>query len=528
MEGAKMSSIFLSHNHKDKPFARRLSERLKFHGISTWIDEAEIQVGDSLISKIESAIREFTYLGVILSPNSISSEWVSREVKMALTEEIQGRRVKVLPLLYKGCEVPGFLVDKVYADFTKDFEEGFEKLLARLNSDLHEEKYKQRRADAIFQLAYQDWITFGKQDFHLLDKHKLSLVLHYLEQPKLSLDLMEYLLCSVSYLPQAEELLDFDTLKDWVRRLGAGGVADLFNRLLEHPTPQVRLGAMTLVRRLELMNAIDTIIARIKDESDRDVKRAGLQSIFHLGKPLPNELAQFLLDNDEDWLVQSYALRNLAGYRSCLLISDETKFATELGALAQGAGFRLITSSTSLLSWEIEKVGDEVLKVHELLILVRGEHFTQYKNEHFYSSLRRFVTEGGSLFATSWVSWETKYHYEFAGVLPFTHIRDIYDEDVVVTCKPTESKLAQKLFPNQISYRTSFELLRNREGSIMLFKTDSDIPIFGYRRFGSGTCYYLNTCQHFCLGSMLSPLQTSSELHDCFQRVFEWIYKTLP
>ena len=33
-----MSSIFLSHNHQDKPFVRRLSERLRAHGIRTWVE----------------------------------------------------------------------------------------------------------------------------------------------------------------------------------------------------------------------------------------------------------------------------------------------------------------------------------------------------------------------------------------------------------------------------------------------------------------------------------------------------------
>lgn len=519
-----MSSIFLSHSHKDKPFVRRLSERLEAHGIRTWIDEAEIGVGDSLISKIESAIREFTYLGVILSPSSASSEWVRREVNIALTEEIQGRRVKVLPLLYKKCDIPGFLTDKLYADFTEDFEEGFEKLLARLTSDLHEEKHKQKRTYEILQAAYQDWISFRRQDYHLLGKDTVALVLQHLVQPKLSLDLMEYLLCSISYLSVSEKL-DLDTLKSWLHDTGPTGVAELFERILEHPNARVRMGAIALVQRLAELNAIDVVVARIKDESDRDVRRASLRSMSHLGKSLPNELAQFLLDTDKDWIVQSYALRNLAGYRPCLLISDGTDFATELGATARDAGFSLVTLSTSLLSRELEEAEDEILKAHELLILVRGEHFTQYGNEQFYSRLRRFVSEGGSLFATSWVSWETKYHYEFANVLPFTHVRDTYNEDVVIAGKPTGSELAQKLFPDQISYRTSLELLRSREGSTVLFETTSGIPIFGYRRFGSGMCYYLNTCQHSCVGSMPSPLQTSSEFHDCLQRVFEWIYR---
>jgi hypothetical protein len=41
-----MSSIFLSHNSKDKPFVRRLSKGLQAHGIRVWVDEAEMQLGD--------------------------------------------------------------------------------------------------------------------------------------------------------------------------------------------------------------------------------------------------------------------------------------------------------------------------------------------------------------------------------------------------------------------------------------------------------------------------------------------------
>jgi TIR domain len=59
------------------------------------------------------------YLAVVLSPDSVDSEWVKREVAMALTEEIANHRVKVLPLLYRDCLLPGFLRDKKYSDFRK-------------------------------------------------------------------------------------------------------------------------------------------------------------------------------------------------------------------------------------------------------------------------------------------------------------------------------------------------------------------------------------------------------------------------
>lgn len=100
-----------------------------------WIDEAEMLVGDSLVKKLEKAIREMEFLGVLLSPNSVKSEWVQREVEIALNQEIKGKRVKVLPILYKDCGVPDFLSAKVWVDFRRprSYQPGVATLLRRLH-----------------------------------------------------------------------------------------------------------------------------------------------------------------------------------------------------------------------------------------------------------------------------------------------------------------------------------------------------------------------------------------------------------
>ncbi len=126
-----MTSVFISHNRDDKPFARRLSRDLQNQDVRTWLDEAELRIGDSLIEKLRQGIDEVEYLAVVLSPSSVASEWVKREVDVAMTQEIQGRRVRVLPLMYRQCEPPGFLMGKVYGNFTDDsaYEHEFEKLV---------------------------------------------------------------------------------------------------------------------------------------------------------------------------------------------------------------------------------------------------------------------------------------------------------------------------------------------------------------------------------------------------------------
>jgi hypothetical protein len=129
--------IFLSHTSTDKPFVRDLKARLESHGVKeVWLDEAEIMLGDSLIKKIEEGLKKTKYIGVVLSLQSIKSPWVERELEVAINREISTGEVVVLPLLYEKCELPSFLVGKMYADFTSpaQFDEGVEKLLRRLKA----------------------------------------------------------------------------------------------------------------------------------------------------------------------------------------------------------------------------------------------------------------------------------------------------------------------------------------------------------------------------------------------------------
>ena len=126
-----MSSIFLSHNSKDKPWVRNLADRLTSDGVVVWIDEAELNIGDSLIEKIAEGIQEMRFVAAVISKNSISSTWVQKELNLAMSKEIKGRQVTVLPLLIESCTLPPSLTDKLYADFRSpdNFEREYSKLL---------------------------------------------------------------------------------------------------------------------------------------------------------------------------------------------------------------------------------------------------------------------------------------------------------------------------------------------------------------------------------------------------------------
>ncbi len=113
-----MSQVFLSHSHKDKTFAKRLAADLRNNHHDVWVDEAEIRVGDSLIEKIGDALDAVDFVLAVVSTNSVKSEWVKKELEIAMTREISERRAVVLPLLLTKRNLPPFLRVKKYADFT--------------------------------------------------------------------------------------------------------------------------------------------------------------------------------------------------------------------------------------------------------------------------------------------------------------------------------------------------------------------------------------------------------------------------
>lgn len=132
----QMISIFLSHSWKDKFFVRELAKKIESYGIKVWLDEAELKVGDSLIQKIGEAIETTDFVGVVLSSNSVNSEWVQRELQAAMQKEFRKRKVVVLPILLESVEIPIFLRDKVYADFStpEKSESSFPQLLKALGT----------------------------------------------------------------------------------------------------------------------------------------------------------------------------------------------------------------------------------------------------------------------------------------------------------------------------------------------------------------------------------------------------------
>jgi hypothetical protein len=130
--------IFISYSHQDKDFVDRLAANLVRHKARVWVDRWELNVGDSIIDRIQEAIQESSALIIVISTSSMESEWCKKELSSGFLRELEERRVVVLPLLLEDCEMPIFLRGKMYADFRSSFDEGLKKTLeaiAKVTSD---------------------------------------------------------------------------------------------------------------------------------------------------------------------------------------------------------------------------------------------------------------------------------------------------------------------------------------------------------------------------------------------------------
>lgn len=122
---------FISYFSGDKSFAQKVDTDLRQRGVRIWRDNVEIDVGDSISEKIEHALKNSYTFSIVLSKEALARPWIREELRAAYNLR-RAEELKILPLLYKDCEIPPFLGDYKYADFReeKNYTEQLE-LLAR-------------------------------------------------------------------------------------------------------------------------------------------------------------------------------------------------------------------------------------------------------------------------------------------------------------------------------------------------------------------------------------------------------------
>jgi hypothetical protein len=114
---SKQFDTFVSYFHGDKEFARQLDRDLDRRGLYIWRDEHELEIGDSLSEKIQEGLGKSYSVIVILSPEALGRPFFKEELNTAFALRREGQ-LKIFPVLHRPCDIPLFLRDYYYADFS--------------------------------------------------------------------------------------------------------------------------------------------------------------------------------------------------------------------------------------------------------------------------------------------------------------------------------------------------------------------------------------------------------------------------
>ncbi|HEX8246956.1 MAG TPA: toll/interleukin-1 receptor domain-containing protein [Pyrinomonadaceae bacterium] len=152
-------SCFISYSTKDEEFARKLHSRMRQENLRVWFAPEDIKGGEKLFEQIERAIQIHDRLLIILSEESMQSEWVMSEIRRARKTEVEQKRRKLFPIRLVDFEAiknweridadSGMdIAAEVRSYYIPDFSDwknhdSFEKGFARLLKDLRDEETRQ-------------------------------------------------------------------------------------------------------------------------------------------------------------------------------------------------------------------------------------------------------------------------------------------------------------------------------------------------------------------------------------------------
>lgn len=124
---------FLSHSSADKDIVRDLAHSLKAENITVWLDEEQIQPGDTITRRIEEGLSNSKYVLLCLSDNLLRSNWCRIEYEAILQKEIEHDNLRLIPVIvgaYTDESTPILISGKAYVDLRRG--DGLDKLIKRL------------------------------------------------------------------------------------------------------------------------------------------------------------------------------------------------------------------------------------------------------------------------------------------------------------------------------------------------------------------------------------------------------------
>jgi hypothetical protein len=137
-------TCFISYSTKNEEFAEGLYAELEKRAVRCWFAPEDLKIGERFQERIEESILRCEKLLVVLSTESVNSQWVEREVQAAFEKERRQSTTVLLPVRLDDAimDCPhAWAADirrtRQIGDFRKWMEyDSFQKSLGRLIRDL--------------------------------------------------------------------------------------------------------------------------------------------------------------------------------------------------------------------------------------------------------------------------------------------------------------------------------------------------------------------------------------------------------
>ncbi len=105
-----MTSVFVSHSARDRADAVQVRRILKDVGCQIWLDATDMRAAEDLEGQLAKAITDADVFCLLLSPTSVASSWVDKEIELAKRER-EKRGLRLLPIILRPCDLPPAIVD---------------------------------------------------------------------------------------------------------------------------------------------------------------------------------------------------------------------------------------------------------------------------------------------------------------------------------------------------------------------------------------------------------------------------------
>ncbi|HMU95099.1 MAG TPA: toll/interleukin-1 receptor domain-containing protein [Anaerolineales bacterium] len=145
-------NIFMSYSRRETGFVDDLTYRLEKAGFNVWLDFRRLIPGTPWAGQIDKGLRESDVVLLVVSKDSIASQFVELEWRHVLEYEHK----RIILAIFEAVKLPPELKKYEWVDFRGSYEAGLKELIGQLNTPMQE---MQPAPETGFKVPLIVWVT---------------------------------------------------------------------------------------------------------------------------------------------------------------------------------------------------------------------------------------------------------------------------------------------------------------------------------------------------------------------------------